>query len=107
MKTVEKWLKTTDLDKVIDHFDIEEKQKDLTDILHWNIDSCSVCHVWSDDGQQVVYKGKETKLCTTSRNYVAAYWTKDEAYSDAADYTMLIHELAIDLIQGDINHVPH
>ena len=101
-KKIEKMLKTADVDEVINHFNIEEKRDDLTDILQGNIVGRSVCHVWSDDGQKVVYNGKVTKLRTTSRNYVVAYWAKNEAFSDAVDYTMPIHELAADLIEGDL-----
>ena len=76
--------------------------KRLTDILQGNIVARSLCHVWSDDGQQVVYNGNVTKLHTTSRNYVVAYLAKNEDFSDAVDYTMPIHELAADLIEGDL-----
>ena len=55
-KKIEKMLKTADVDEVINHFNIEEKRDDLTDILQGNIVGRSVCHVWSDDGQKVVYK---------------------------------------------------
>ena len=77
-KKVEKMLKTADVDEVINHFNIEEKRNDLTDILQGNIVGRSICHVWSDDGQQVVYNGKVTKLRTTSRNYVVAYLVQSE-----------------------------
>ena len=101
-KKIEKMLKTADVDEVINHFNMEEKRDDLTDILQGNIVGRSVCHVWSDDGQKVVYNGTVTKLRTTSRNYVVAYWAKNEAFSDAVDCTMPIHELAADLIEGDL-----
>ena len=81
-KKIEKMLKTADVDEVISHFNMEEKRDDLTDILQGNIVGRSVCHVWSDDGQQVVYNGNVTKL-RTSRNYVVAYLAKNEDFSDA------------------------
>ena len=101
-KKIEKMLKTADVDEIINHFNMEEKRDDLTDILQGNIVGRSVCHVWTDDGQQVVYNGNVTKLRTTSRNYVVAYLAKNEDFSDAVDYTMPIHELAADLIEGDL-----
>ena len=67
-KKIEKMLKTADVDEVIKNFNMEEKRDDLTDSLQGNIVGRSVCHVWSDDGQQVVYNGNVTKLRTTSRN---------------------------------------
>ena len=51
-KKIEKMLKTADVDEVINHVNMEEKRDDLTDILQGNIVGRSVCHVWSDDGQQ-------------------------------------------------------
>ena len=38
-----------------------------------------------------------------SQSYIVAYWSQDEAFADAVDYTMTMHELAADLIDNDLD----
>ena len=56
----------------------------------------------SDDGVQIVYNGKVTQLRAKSQSYIVAYWSQDEAFADAVDYTMTMHELATDLLHNDL-----
>ncbi len=62
----------------------------------------SVMHGPIDDGVQTVYNGKVTKLRAKSQSYIVAYWSQGEAFADAVDYNMTMHELAADLLHNDL-----
>ena len=51
----------------------------------------------------MVYNGNVTKLRVKSQSYIVAYWSQGEAFADAVDYTMTMHELAADLIDNDLD----
>ena len=38
-----------------------------------------------------------------SQSYIVAYWSQGEAFADAVDYNMTMHELAADLIDNDLD----
>ena len=102
-KQMERWLKTAELSEINERFNIETtKQVDLADILQGKIIGRRICHAWSDDGVQTVYNGKVTKLRAKSQSYIVAYWSQGEAFADAVDYNMTMHELAADLLHNDL-----
>ena len=102
-KHLQKKLKTADLSVVTEEHHLgTAKQGDLADIMEGKIIGRTICHIWSENEGHIVYNGRVDKFHGKSGVYVVAYWSHDESYTDAVDYNMPMHELAMDLIYDDL-----
>ena len=101
-RKLEKRLKSMDPTTVhVEFAELEEsKRTQLVDVLTGKMVRRTVCHVWSQDGANVMYNGK--KLKPKTGKYTVAYWAPDSSYDDATDYGMSMYELAADLIHDDL-----
>ena len=80
----------------------DEKLEGLLELLTGKCVGRAICHIWHEDGQQVMYNGKIEELKSKGKKYVVAYWAENESYDDATDYVMSVFALAADLVSDDL-----
>ena len=81
------------------------KTNDIEDILQGKVVGRRACHVWFEDEEErklLVYNAKFEKL-KKNNVYRVAYWLQTEQYDDATDYDMPMHQLAADVLHGDLD----
>ena len=103
-RKVERKLKNTGLDRLVQEFaEIgKERLEQLVELMEGKAAGKDLCHVWLEDGKQVVYSGKIEKLKKDGKTYVVGYWGLEESVEDATDYNMSMYELGADLIAEDL-----
>ena len=101
---LENKLKTVEVNELAEKFpDLsEEKREMVAELLTGKCVGHTICHIWYEDGQKVMYSGKLEKFKAKSNKYVVAYWTQSDTYDDATDYDMTASALAADLIADDL-----
>ena len=89
-RKVERKLKNTGLDRLAQEFaEIgEERLEQLVELMEGKAAGKDLCHVWLEDGKQMVYSGKIEKLKKDGKTYLVGYWGLEESYKDATDYNM-------------------
>ena len=75
----------------------------LQDIVKGAVVKRKILHLWAEEGHfgENGYNGKIEKL--KGKEYTICYWGVDQTYEDdGEDYKVLLHELVVDFICGDV-----
>lgn len=86
--------------------DLENKEAaDVGDILNGAVIGRQLCHMWYDaDTNRQMYNGRiiKTKKKKNDVHVVSFYKTNEDEEEDAVEYDMNKHQLAADIICGDL-----
>lgn len=80
----------------------EENHQKLQELLSGNAVGRKICHLWFENGVNVLYNGKIEKLKCKTQKYTIAYWGELDTYDDATDFEVSVYELAADFIYDDL-----